>query len=264
MIHKFEKDNKKHDIRINIYGWNNLIDDRRSYIVPIQISKTEAKNTINLLLYKDHYFYIKKLNRILGTWNSNYHYFCENCLIGFKDKLLLEKHRQCCSFFKPTLTLFPSEKHIWFKNLRQMVEFPYVIYSDFECILKKIRKEKSNKTFAYQRHIACGYCLIVVNQDNDVIYKNLYRWLDSAKVFLKDIKSQTEKLLKALLNYKEMNALTKGGKPLYTKEYIDKFLAEHGYSEEHQRKPKPRESKSKALKKGGEILDYEQKWEDFD
>ena len=58
--------------------------------------------------------------------------------------------------------------------------------------------------------------------------------------------------------------LTPGGKPLYTKEYIDKFLAEHGYSEEHQRKPKPRESKSKALKKGGEILDYEQKWEDFD
>ena len=62
-----------------------------------------------------------------------------------------------------------------------------------------------------------------------------------------------------------LHHLTPGGKPLYTKEYIDKFLAEHGYSEQqHQRKPKPRESKSKALKKGGEILDYEQKWEDFD
>src|SRR5258708_5624780 len=153
--------------------------------------------------------YIKCFNRLLGTWDSNYHNFCENCLIGFKTKALLEKHRQCCNFFKPTLSLFPKEALAFFKNYRQMVEFPYVIYSDFECILKKIRKVKSNKTFSFQKHIACGYCLIVVNQENDVIYKNLYRGLDSAKVFLKDIKSQTEKLLKALLNYKEMNALTK-------------------------------------------------------
>src|SRR6266852_9931575 len=211
MISKFEKNNKKHDIRINVYGWNTLIDKKRSYLVPIQISKTEAKNTINLLLIKDHFYYIKNFNRLLGAWNSNYHHFCENCLIGFKSHLILEKHKQRCYFFKPTLTLFPKgdKKFLYFKNFRQMVEYPFVIYSDFECILKKIKVKKSNKIIAYQKHIPCGYCLIAVSNENEVMYKNFYRGSDSAKVFLEDIKIQTEILLMKMLKYKEMEPLTK-------------------------------------------------------
>ena len=89
-----------------------------------------------------------------------------------------------------------------------MVEYPYIVYCDFEVLLNKVEEQRTNKTFVYQKHIPCGYSIVIVDNENNVIYKNIFRGKDTAKCFLKDLKEQTEIIMEKQLKIKEMNPLT--------------------------------------------------------
>ena len=209
MISKFEKNNKQFDIKINVYGWSKLID-KSGHVVPIQISKSNGKNTINLLLINQHFYYIKNFNRLLGSINSPNHKFCDTCMLSFRTEKSLQNHKILCDTFQPSLSVLPNKNNndLCFSNVKQMMEHPYIIYCDFETILVKVEKQISSKSKSYQEHKPCGFCIIIVNFNNKVIYQNVYRGSDAAKKFLFDLKHQSEKLIKKQLTNKTMIPLT--------------------------------------------------------
>lgn len=209
MIKKFEKDNKHHDIRINVFGWSTA-QNRFGEVVPIQISKTIAGNTINLMLIENHYYYIKNFNHLIGTSGGSYHHFCENCLQGFVNEEKLKIHGQNCQFFNPSRVILPrkGENILKFTEIKQMMEYPFVIYADFETILKKIDNNLHLNSRPYEEHIACGYSLVIVNSKGHVEYSNYYRGENAAKEFLHDLKKSSEKFIKIQQSYTPMNPLT--------------------------------------------------------
>ena len=101
---------------------------------------------INLMLTKQeensHYSYIKRLPALLydQTKHNESKHFCERCLHGYSRRELLERHKpECKGLLKnPTRTEMPVDNKMAFKNYHKQMKAPYVVYADFECILRKI------------------------------------------------------------------------------------------------------------------------------
>jgi len=49
----------------------------------------------------------------------------------------LENHLKECQKYKEALTILPNEdeKYVSFKNIRNKIKCPFVLYADFECNL---------------------------------------------------------------------------------------------------------------------------------
>ena len=104
------------------------------------------KNKINTLLNQDeektHYVWIKNLNRLLNSKNNKQMFYCERCLIGYSRDDLLQAHFEECqgineqavSIQMPTL----SNRIIKFVNHKNQLKAPWVIYADFESIIKML------------------------------------------------------------------------------------------------------------------------------
>ena len=75
-IKKFEKNNC---FRINVFGY----EESLKVIYPIYFSKQSVDFTeIDLLLYKNHYFLIKRFNALMN-YKKSINHFCKKCLVGF-------------------------------------------------------------------------------------------------------------------------------------------------------------------------------------
>ena len=91
-VHRF---NELNNLSVNIYELNLYQDgDKWKHnLIPIEISKNESDNVIDLLIHKNHYALIKKLHVFLGNHNKSFvcrrclnSYTCENALIIHKEK----------------------------------------------------------------------------------------------------------------------------------------------------------------------------------
>ena len=86
---------------------------------------------------------------------------------------LLERHKpECKGLLKsPTRTEMPKdgENKMTFKNFFKQMKSPYVVYADFECILRKINTcEPDNRqsfTIKTEKHEPCGFSYTVVRSD---------------------------------------------------------------------------------------------------
>jgi hypothetical protein len=197
-IRKFETDNLKYDIRINVYGVETI--NRKQVIVPLVISKREAKNDINLLLHNNHYYLISNFNRFMRTPNCGYSQWCTNCLNGFHKKELLNRHMEKCQVLKPQKVILPSEedKILKFNKYEYTSKFPYVCYADFECILEPKNENVNTNSEIYMKHVVCGFCVIVINFKNEVIMHKVYAGEDSGDEFMLYLLKIYRKLKKLL------------------------------------------------------------------
>jgi hypothetical protein len=212
-IKKFETDNKHLNIRFNIYGYSKEIYE--PLVFPVYISKRKAKHTIKILLYENHYYLIKNFNRLIGSYQSNYHHFCYNCLSGFRTLNGLENHIKNCKHFKPTAIEMPQEKEFSFEQYNYMYKFPYVMFADFESILVKENIKLSNKTKLIQKHKACGYALIIIKGNSNIYHKESYRGEDCISVFLSKLKKISEELFSEISCSYSMLPLTNDEKTIY-------------------------------------------------
>jgi len=89
-----------------------------------------------------------------------------------------------------------------------MMKFPFVIYGDFEALLQKDIKKLSHKTTSIQKHIPCGYALIVIQNNSNVYYKNYYRGEDCVCKFLEELKQISLEIKSILECQKKMLPLT--------------------------------------------------------
>jgi hypothetical protein len=195
-IGKIEKKNR---INISVLGYKG-----KKQFYPIRISKGEYEDHMELLLLGDgegklHYVLIKDVNRLLCSVRKSKSrmHFCLNCFHNCTSEDALAKHRETCLDVNGVqATKLPKEgTKIKFKNHRNSMPVPFVIYADFESILipeekKDVEKdEDESHTNRYQTHHAYSFGLKTVCHYNDKYsgeYKS-YVGKDAAHVFLKTV-----------------------------------------------------------------------------
>ena len=165
-IPKFERQN---NVSISVYGYQEGAEDKEGFIYPLKVSKEPRLKHVNLLLIANddinHYCYIKDFNKLAGSQYSSTNdktYFCRFCLHGFSShytdksqnphrrtdeemKEKLKKHEENCFAFAAQRTEFPEDPIVKFKNVKNQLPAPFVVYADFESILEKLNSEKNTK-----------------------------------------------------------------------------------------------------------------------
>ena len=63
-------------------------------LIPIEFSKNESDRVVDLLMYKNHYALIKKLNVFLGDHHKNF--ICRRCLNSYTSENMLIIHKPKC------------------------------------------------------------------------------------------------------------------------------------------------------------------------
>ena len=190
-IDRLEKQNP--NLAINVFGW-----EKERVIVHRITEKGFDAQTINLMITTQgentHYSYVKRLTALLHD-QSRYRgvkHFCERCLHGYTTSDLLERHKpECKGLLKtPTRTEMPKEgeNKMTFTNHHKQMKSPYVVYADFECVLKKIEgchpAPNSSYTVKTEKHEPCSFSYIAVRSDGKGFGPYTYRGEDAVYMFL--------------------------------------------------------------------------------
>ena len=153
---------------------------------------------------------MKRLTALLYDQNkdSNSKHFCERYLHGYSRRDLLERHKlECKGHLKsPTRTEMPKagENKMAFKNFCKQMKAPYVVYADFECVLRKINTcEPDNKqsfTTKTENHEPCGFSYVVVRSDGQTFGPYTYRGEDAIYKFLTSLLNHEIKMREDMAN----------------------------------------------------------------
>ena len=210
-IDKFEKNNP--DIAINVlYVSGNEINIQRK-------SKCcDRKDNVNLLLVGDgerkHYTAIKSLSRLLGsenTKNEHKEYYCINCLQGFHCVEARDRHYEYCIDHDAVKVVMPTDKGKWLRYSSGDKQFkvPFILYADFESILKPLNDGCKGNTRKVNEHIPCGFCVYSKFAYGDVPDAlKIYRGKDCVEKFVSYVQSEACRLYK-LFPEKPMNKLSR-------------------------------------------------------
>ena len=142
----------------------------------------KCKKQVNLLMIVDgekrHYTAIKTISRLLKSLNATHkgaYHFCMNCLNGFWTASARDKHYEYCSSNGHVKVKMPTEKEKWLKFHDGQYQFkvPFMLYADFESILKPVdecyrdrmntvkteRKDMTSYTEKINTHVPPGWCV---------------------------------------------------------------------------------------------------------
>ena len=179
-IDRFESQNT--EISITVLGYNK---DERVY--PLKISKyTGSKHDIVLLLIKDgeksHYCIVNNLSALMASQINNHkgtRNFCLNCFNSFNTKDSLNKHKEYCYNNDCIKLEMPKPgTYLSFKNYPFTEKAPFVIYADFECLIKPIDNCEPNPKISYtnkiHKHKPVSFCYYILCSI-DGVYKPVLR-----------------------------------------------------------------------------------------
>ena len=233
-ISKFEEMN---NISVNVYGLEKIFKNNRmkyEVVGPLRYSGRKLNRHVNLLLVtkdcgikddeehicdpscsKSHYCWIKNLSRLCSSQVSSRDdqlYFCDGCLVYFCTPSSLISHQQndCKHKFSvtPTLNLkidkfgkSVAENILKFENIEKQMRVPFVVYADFESVLKPLDTVEPNPQNSYSiksvKHEPFSFAYFIKCSFDDTISKfELYRGSDAAQVFV----SRLETDLRSLYN----------------------------------------------------------------
>ena len=94
-----------------------------------------------------------------------------------------------------------GRNNLSFQNHHKQMKMTYVIYADFEALVRKIpgcETEQTSYTEKTERHEACGYSYMVVRRDGEVTWSKVYRGENAVGMFLSDILQEEEKIRESL------------------------------------------------------------------
>ena len=179
-IDRFESQNP--EISITILGYNK---DERVY--PLKISRyTGCKHNITLLLIKDgeksHYCLVKNLSALLQSQINNHkgsRSICLNCFNGFNTPEALNKHKEYCYNNECVkIVMPPPGTYLRFKNFPHSEKAPFVIFADFESLIKPMDNcdPDPNKSYTkkYQKHEPISFSYYILCSI-DGVYKPILR-----------------------------------------------------------------------------------------
>ena len=204
----YNKVEKQNSIRINVFGY----EDGQPF--PIHISKETFEDQMNLLLItkdeKKHYVLIKDFNAFM--YNQSKHkerkHFCMYCLQCFLSERILANHVNNCLTINGAQAInMPKqgENILKFNNFHKQLPVPFVIYTDFEAITKKVQgrkqseemekdKDRRSYTEACQTHEGCGYGYKVIccYDDKYSKYTSIYRGENAVYKFMEKMLEEVE------------------------------------------------------------------------
>ena len=213
-VQKFERHN---DISVNVYI---LPKKKERFIVaPIHFTGQKRDRHVNLLLiqnyYPDeeepdvpvendddephrfHYVWIKDLSPPVSgqlSKRNHKHYIRDRYFHYFRNEEELIALEMDCSKMNECFVTLPSPGNdkLKFKNFKHMEKVQFVVYADFECILKKSESTSGN-TQITQIHEPCsiGYYVKCSFDDNRSRYSS-YRETDPAQWFSQEILTLAE------------------------------------------------------------------------
>ena len=170
-------------------------------------SECKSSKNIDILLITNgkhrHYTAIKSLSRLLGSRNSKHAhklYFCLNCLQGFHSELSRDKHYNYCKDNEAVKIEMPKpDSFVEFHNGQHQFKIPFMMYADFEAILRPVHGSSPNPNKPYtkeiNRHIPSGFCInskFAYGEVKDPL--KLYRGKDCIQVFCDYIKREVRRL----------------------------------------------------------------------
>ena len=182
-IDQLEKQNP--GLAIDVFGWGNdcvivhRISTKEKSVPPISLMLIECDEI-------QHYCYVKRVSALLFD-QSKAHNTKHYCMLA----ALLEKHEKYCNGVngRPTRVEMPEEgkNTLSFKNYHKHMNVPFVIYSDFEALVRKIpgcqrRPESKQQSFTKKTewHEKCGFSYFVVRSDGwasqPVVLEAKMRW----------------------------------------------------------------------------------------
>ena len=134
-----------------------------------------------------------------------------NCLNGFRTESARDKHYEYCSSNGHVKVKMPTEKEKWLKFHDGQYQFmlPFMLYADFECILKPVdernrdkmnrmntkRKGKAPYTEKINTHVPSGWCVHSTFAYGDVPDPlKMYRGKDCVEKFVEYIEEEVKRL----------------------------------------------------------------------
>ena len=199
-ISDIDKIERKNSIGISVFGYKG-----KKQFYPIRITKANHEDHMELLLLGDddggkHYVLIKDVNRMLCSVSKHKEkkHFCLHCLHSCTSEEILEKHKEICLEVNGTQAtkLLEEGTKIKFKNHRNAMPVPFVIYADFESMLVPEERKDASKsvedissTELYQTHKASSFGLKTVCHYDDKYSGDYQSYVgeDAAYVFLKTV-----------------------------------------------------------------------------
>ena len=173
-IDHFESQNL--DIAISVIGYTNYGGLR-----PLKTSKDiKRKHQITLLLLKDgensHYCLVKNKSALLASQNNNHKGSREYCLNCFNSSESLEKHMEYCIRNECVKINMPPEgTYTYFKKFANSEKAPFVIYADFESLIKPLQSCDPNPNRSYtnkhQKHEPISFTYYI-KSFNESVYKS--------------------------------------------------------------------------------------------
>ena len=149
-IYNFEKNNS--GIAVNVLSCQKK--NQNTYTVRRSERNVKCKNQVNLLIIEDgekrNYTAIKGISRLLKSLNATHkgpYHFCMNCLNDFRAEAARDKHYKYCSNNGHVKVKMPTEKEEWLKFHDGQYQFkvPFVLYADFDSILKPVNERYRDK-----------------------------------------------------------------------------------------------------------------------
>lgn len=195
----FEKQNP---ISINVY----IINEDGSIGGPAYYTQEKKVNHINLLYIENsetsHYCWIKSLSKLVSNQlskNGHKKFICDGCFIYFKFESQLNNHVMAkeCNKIK---TIMPIENtFISFKNYKNKISVPFVIYADFESYLEQIHTCYNNPTESFthniQKHTPFSFAYYIKCSYDESLNKfYTYRGEDCMKVFMNNIRKEVKNI----------------------------------------------------------------------
>ena len=139
--------------------------DENYSVGPLQVSEhVDRPYKIKLLLISDenktHYCLIENFSRLISSQASKHKgkvYVCERCINAFTTENALKEHEKHCTNKNCVHLKMPTPgSTISFKHFKKGQRVPFVIYANFESLLKPISRcepnPKISSTTKYQKH----------------------------------------------------------------------------------------------------------------
>ena len=141
-----------------------------------------------------HYCLVKSISRLLtsqATKHNGKQHFCLRCLNPFWCEKALSRHQEYCGEYDAVKIEMPKKgTMLEFKNYRRSEKVPFIVYADFECIIKPIQlcdpDDKKSYTKQYQKQEPSSFCYYIKCFDDEVYEPKLvsYTGEDAAQKFV--------------------------------------------------------------------------------
>ena len=159
--HLMRKVEELNDFSLSVF----LLGKKVYEVMPIYITHKKKEKHVQLGIIEDagtqHYVTIKDLSRIAAPSKQRKRHFCENCLSPHNTPEALVKHEEECFAHEPTRIKMPvkgAKGHlIKFGEWRYKLPAPFVVYADFEALLKPAKENASPNVFSCHKPIAWAY-----------------------------------------------------------------------------------------------------------